>query len=231
MTSKAFVLILAFSSALPVYSQRPPQDGPPTAGVGCEDQSHALASGAYGLAVLEQVWPAAFPRSAGITIAVVFRPEISVLLHTDGTKFELWIGTANVPKNNVWNFLEDLAESCHLPPDPADAVKLLNIQWEAKELKPAQFEQLHKDFITALTDYVSTVRERSAHFMSKRSQGGGVDASIYPVVYDNSWEHLKIEEWDLPVNGKPSPIIKWVHELQSVAQLTFHRAIVGPGEF
>jgi hypothetical protein len=224
MKNSLLVLILALCWTSPLHSQRRPEHGPVKVGVSCKAQSHALESGVYGFAVLEHVWPPAFPASRGITVAVQFRPEIKAFLHTDGSKFELWVGTADVPGNNVWEFLEDLADACHLPADPADAVKLLKIRWEAKELQRVQFEQLHKDFIASLTDYVSTVRERSAYFMATTGIGGGVDAAIYPIVYDNSWEHFEIEEWDLPINGQPGPMIKWLREFQSVAEQTFPKS-------
>ena len=60
--------------------------------------------------------------------------------------------------------------------------------------------------------------------MTKGLQGGGVDAGGYHIVYDNSWEHLEIDELDLPVNGEPSPIIKWIHEFQSVVEQAGHRS-------
>jgi hypothetical protein len=44
-----------------------------------------------------------------------------------------------------------------------------------------------------------------------------VDASQYPIVYDNTLEHLEIEAWELPINGETDSMIKWVHELQDVA--------------
>jgi hypothetical protein len=150
------------------------------------------------------------------------RPETKLFLHTDGTKFEVWMGTAEVPGNNLWNFLEDLADSCRLPPDPASSVKLLNIRWKTNELQRTQFEQLHRDFATALSQYVTLVAERSSYFMKTQGHGGGVDASSYPIVYDNSWEHFTIQEWDLPVGGQTTPMIKWVHELQKFAEGQFH---------
>ncbi len=187
----------------------------------CENERNALASGAYGYSVLGHVWPPRFPVSRGITIAVQFTPEVKVFLHTDGTTFELWRGTARVRGNNVWQFLEDQAASCRLPADPAEAVKLLKIRWESKQLKRDQFEQVHEHFMTALTGYVSTVQERSAFFMARSIMGGGVDVSRYPIVYDNSWEHFEIEELDLPIRGKTTPMMEWVHEFRNLAGQSF----------
>lgn len=193
--------------------------------VNCEAQKGALRSGAYGYAVMNHIWPPAFPVSFGITIAVQLTPQMKVFLHTNGDRFELWMGTAQVPGNNVWDFLGDLADSCRLPPDPADAVKLLNIRWEVKELQQKQFEQLHKDFMAALRGYVSMVQGRSAFFMAHKLKGGGVDSGIYPIVHDNSWEHFEIDEWNLPVDGQITPMVKWVRELQRFAGASLHRSL------
>ncbi|MGA7367060.1 MAG: hypothetical protein WA424_13795 [Candidatus Sulfotelmatobacter sp.] len=216
---------IVFVLTLCGVSQLSAQSSPPKPGISCEDESHALESGVYVYAVMDHIWPAAFPVSRGITVAVQFRPEVKVFLHTDGKKFELWTGTAGVPGDNVWDFLRDLADSCRLPPDPADAVKLLKIRWEAKELQRPQFEQLHKDLMGALADYVSTVRERSAYFMTTNYMSFPIDAGAYTIVYDNTWEHFRIEEVDLPINGQTKPMIKWVHEFQNLAEQTFHRSL------
>jgi hypothetical protein len=225
MKNNLIVLAFVICGIQQLSAQQGPQPGPPKPGISCEDESHALESGVYVFAVMDHIWPPAFPVSRGITVAVQFTSEVKVFLHTDGSKLELWMGTAEVPGNNVWDFLEDVADSCHLPPDPADAVKLLKIHWESKELQRTQFEQLHTDFLAALTGYLSTVRERSAYYMATSYVGGGVDASNFSIVYDNSWEHFKILEWDLPVNGQVTPMIKWVHEFRSVAEQAFHRAL------
>ncbi len=225
MKHNVVVLALALCCMAHLSAQQGPQSGPPKPGVSCEDESHALESGVYGFAVVDHIWPPAFAVSGGITVAVQLTWEIKVFLHTNGSKFELWMGAAEVPGNNVWDFLGDLADSCLLPPDPGNAVKLLKIRWEVKELQRAQFEQLHNDFLAALTGYASQVRERSAYFMATNYASSPIDAGAYTLVYDNSWEHLRIEEVDLPINGQTRPMIKWVHELKNVAEQTFHRAI------
>ncbi|MHB8525931.1 MAG: hypothetical protein ACYDD2_07230 [Candidatus Acidiferrales bacterium] len=223
---KGVLLVVTFAvfCILPLRAQQRSGGDSAKPCANCKEQKNALASGAYGYAAMNNIWPPTFPVGAGITIAVQLKPEIKVFLHANGDRFELWVGTAQVPGNNVWDFLGDLADSCRLPPDPADAVKLLKIRWEVKDLQQKQFEQLHKDFMDALTSYVFTVQGRSAVFMAHKLQGGGVDASIYPIVYDNSWEHFKIDEWDLPVNGQTTSMIKWVHELKRFAEGSFHRS-------
>ncbi|MFZ0277105.1 MAG: hypothetical protein WA254_17140 [Candidatus Sulfotelmatobacter sp.] len=226
---KNLIFALTLCLATPLYSQRETQQSGHKAALNCEEQEHALESGVYVYAVMDHIWvpgsPPPVPVGNGITLAVQFWPEGKVFLHTKGTKFELWLGTPDVPGNNIWDFLEDAADSCKLPPDPAEAVKLLKVHWEVETLTREQFERLHGDFLAALTEYISTIRERSAYFMAKGLQGGGVDASGYRIVYDNSWEHVEIHELDLPIDGQPSPMIKWVREFQSAAEQTFHRQL------
>jgi hypothetical protein len=222
MTNRILVFSLAVSCVFPSCLHARPKQKSGQAYEICREEKNALASGAYGYAVMDHMWPSAFPVGRGITVAVQFRPEAKVLLHTDGTKFTLWMGTAQVPGNNLWEFLGDLADSCRLPPDPADAVKLLNMKWDVVDLQKKQFEQLHGEFMTALTDYVSTIRERASYFMATTRMGGGVDASVYTIVYDNSWQHIKIDEWDLPINGQITAMMKWVREFRSVAEGDFH---------
>jgi len=176
---------------------------------------------------MDQFWPPAFPTGRGITIAVGLSWGSKAFLRAqDDGKYQFWLGTAQVPTGNVVDFLGDLADSCRLPPDPADAVKLLNIHWDVKELSRSQFEQMHSTFMTALSDYFSTVRERSAYFLAKKRVGGGVDASGYVIIYNNSWEHLKIDELDLPINGQTTSMIKWVHEFQREVEQAFHGKFV-----
>lgn len=223
------VIALNLCLATNLYSQRERQPSQQSATFNCEEQRHALESGVYVYAVMDRIWPPGsappVPVSRGITVGVQFWPAGKVFLHTEGTKFELWKGSPEVPGNNIWDFLEDVADSCKLPPDPAEAVKLLKVHWDVDTLTREQFEHLHGDFLSALTEYVSTVRERSAYFLMKGVQGGGVDASGYRIVYDNSWEHVEIHELDLPIDGQRSPMIKWVREFQTTAEKTFHVAL------
>lgn len=226
------VIALTLSLATPLYSQRErPSQQKVT--FNCENQQHALESGVYVYAVMDRIWPPdslpPVPVGSGITLSVQYWPAGKVFLHTKGTKFELWLGTPGVPKGNIWDFLEDAADTCKLPPDPAEAVKLLKVHWEVDTLTREQFERLNGDFLSALTEYVSTVRERSAYFLTKGLKGGGVDASGYRIVYDNSWEHFEIHELDLPIDGQPSPMIKWVRDFQVIAEKAFHVAL-GPKE-
>jgi hypothetical protein len=40
------------------------------------------------------------------------------------------------------------------------------------------------------------------------------------------WESLKIDEWDLPINGQPTSMIKWVHQFQREVEQAFHGKFV-----
>jgi len=225
MRSQLLFLAFLVCCICPLHAQQTAQHPrPPASSTHCDDQSHALDSGVYVYSALDQIWPPDFPVSGGITIAVLVNVKSGskLFLHTDGSTFELWMGTAQVPKNNVWTFLRDVADSCRLPRDPGEAVRLLNVRWEVKAVQQAQFQHLHGEFLTSLAEYASTVRERSDYFMATGLMGFPVDASKFEVIYDNSRQHFKIDEWDLPIDGHTSPIIKWVHELQGVAEEKFH---------
>jgi hypothetical protein len=225
MKIAAFVPISVFSLALAFSSHQQQRPGPRTLESVCDDQHKGLASGAYVFAVIRQVWPPTIPRGGGISIAVVLRPAQKVILHTDGSKFQLWIGNLHVPEGSVWVFLGNLADSCSLPADPAEAVKLLQMGWESRELQKPEFDRLHTDFMKALSQYVESVQERSRYFMAAKRYGGGVDASRYLIVYDNSWQHLEIDEWNLPINGKTTSMINFVKLLKSDAEQRFGRTL------
>ena len=207
-------------SSLPI-AQRRPLEVSAAANTVCKDQSDALRSGKYAETVLGGVWPPTVPLSQGITIKVGSGNVL--FLHTDGDKFLLRTNTLGIPGQDVYSFLENLAASCKLPRDPGEAFKLLQVTWESRSLTRGEFEILHKDFITALSQYVSTVTERSARFMATRLQGLPLDASYYPIVYDNTWEHFEITAWDVPIDGQTDPMIRWVRELQDVAEHSFKR--------
>jgi len=77
MKTSPLVLALALAvllDAATVSAKRAAADSP-KACVSCEEQKNALASGAYGYAAMDHIWPPAFPVSRGITVAVQLRPE------------------------------------------------------------------------------------------------------------------------------------------------------------
>ena len=224
-TRLAIALVLSFYILLPIaLCQEKVQ--PERAYSNCVAQRDALSSGVYVGSVLDEIRPPKLPPSAlfgaGITISVQFGPETKVFLRTDAHNFEVWRGKAEVAGNNVWNFLEGVADNCQLPPDPKDAVKLLNVHWEEQRIKKDEFTRLYKNFITALRGYVYTVDQTSSYVLSEHREGGGVDQTYYTIVYESSWKHFKIDELDLPISGKQTSLIKWIHELQMTMDQMFH---------
>ncbi|HUJ31705.1 MAG TPA: hypothetical protein VLY23_10530 [Candidatus Acidoferrum sp.] len=228
MKAKLVVVALLLYAPTPLNSSQTQQAAPVRSKVNCEDVSRAIESGAYVYAAIKHLWPPSFGTGQGLSVAVEVRPAIKVILHTADGKYELWMNNVGA-SNGVWQLLEDEAAACRLPPDPANAVKLFKISWEHKELSHAQFEELHGHFMTALTGYIRSVSERSAYFMRTDIMGGGVDASYYAIVYDNSWQHLEIEDWDLPIDHQTDPMIAWVHEFVKFADSAFGRPIASPG--
>ena len=223
MNTKSFVIALLLCAATPLNSGVR-QQRTPVRNVNCEDMSHAIESGAYVYAAVKQIWPPSFGTAQGVSISVEVKPAIKVILHTADGKYELWMDSVGASKD-VWQFLEDQANACRLPPDPSNAVKLLNVSWEHRDLSQAQFEKLHEHFLAALTAYIRSVSERSSYFMRTGFQGGGVDASTSQIVYDNSWQHLEITEWNLPIEGRTTPMNKWVQEFSLFADGTFQHHI------
>jgi hypothetical protein len=225
-TMKAAFLIftLALCSTELLRSQQK-QKSIPKPEVSCEGASKALESGAYVFGALNHVWPSSFGTSQGITIAVELRPGVKLLLHTMGGKSQLWADTLGIPGSNVWQFLQRKAELCELPADPADAVKLMKVSWEDRELSQSQFDLLHRDFMKASAEYVSRVGERSSYFMATNLGAVYLDASYYPIVYDNTYEHFEIKAWNVPIDHQKDPVVEWVHELQNFAEERFHRPI------
>ncbi len=213
--------LLVLTAAAPLQPQeQQPQQPQPSRAASCGETPALHQTREYYDAVVDGIYPP-IPASRGITITI--GEEKKLALHTDGEKFQLWTDTMDVHAKNVWDFLDELDNACSLPSDPADAVKLLNINWESRDLSEAQFEQLHEDFMSALSRYVPSVEERSAYFMKTKYLGGGVDAKYYRIVYDNSWQHFEIQDWDLPIDHRIDPMIDWVHELQKTAETSFHR--------
>jgi hypothetical protein len=101
MKAVLVVVALVLSCTSPAGSRKATKAHSTKVCISCEEQRSPLASGAYVYAVMDQIWPPALPVSRGITGAILFRPEIRIFLHTDGSRFELWIDTADIPGDNV----------------------------------------------------------------------------------------------------------------------------------
>src|SRR5277367_3304245 len=105
--------LVLFSAALLQGQQQRAQTNPAAA---CGDQSVGLPDFYYE-AVLERIRPPVRHWLISITMG----GESKLVLWTDGNKFELWKDMPDIPEKNIDRFLLDLDQSCHLPPDPADA--------------------------------------------------------------------------------------------------------------
>jgi len=156
-------------------------------------------------------------------IRIVVGAGMGLVLRTDGEKFELWTDTPEIPQNDIAEFLLNLDQSCRLPADPADAVALLKVKWERKEISSAQFAQLHNSFTQALSEYVSKIQGRYGSLIATRLSASYVDAGQYSIVYDNAYEHIESKAWDVPEHGIVNPMVKWVYELHKLAEDSFHR--------
>ena len=83
---------------------------------------------------------------------------------------------------------------------------------------------MHGDFLVALSEYVSNTKERSKWMMETRLSGIYLDAWSFSIVYDNHTQHIQLVAWDVAEeNNKLDPIANWGHELQKLAEESFHR--------
>jgi hypothetical protein len=154
-------------------------------------------SDSYEAAVLSLIEP---PNWKNNLIRIMVGNQIKIGLWTDGEKFKLWAGSPDIPQKNIYEFLEDLDEACHLLPDPRHAVDLIKFKWESKDLTAAQFAQLHRDFTKGLSQYGSTIQGRYAGMLATRTWVIHLDAIQYSVIYDNSFEHVELRVWeDIPL--------------------------------
>lgn len=183
----------------------------------CGDRSKGVPDFYYN-AVLGELTPPGWGKSL---IRINVGAETKLDLWTNGEKFLLW---TNVNPKSIGDFLNGLDQSCQLPPDPAEAVALMKIQWESKEISSEQFADLHSSFTDALVQYASKVQKRYGSLIGKHLSTIHLDAEGYSIVYDNSHEHVALFAWnendDYPLN----PLIVWVHELQKLAEQSFHRS-------
>lgn len=212
------IIVLGLCPGLVLGGQRQAQSKA-NPGSPCGKQSKGV-SDFYYQAVLERIEPPSWGRPL---IKIVVGGEIKLGLWTDGEKFELLTNMPPTPRKSVGEFLGDLDDSCRLPPDPADAVALMNLKWESKELSADQFAQLRRDFTSALAQYAAKMQDRYGSMISTRSYVIHLDSEGYLIVYDNSHDHLNLEAWNENEDHPVSPMIDWVHKLQELAQDSFHQ--------
>lgn len=177
--------------------------------------SHGVLTNCYYQAVLEAIRPPGWQESR---VTISFGDEFKYILRTNGKRFVLLKGS---PAGDIYKQLQSLDLSRRLPPDPGKAVDLVSYTWKTTELSAAEFNRLHQDFTSALTQYVSAIQTRYAKVLEK----GGVlhlHTPQYLVVYDNrGFEHVSVEAWDDTQDpAKASRIIAWVHTVQNLAGKT-----------
>jgi len=149
--------------------------------------------------------------------------EIKLVLWTDGDKFSLSTNVLDIPAKNIGAFLLDLDHACKLPPDPRDALALINFRWEDKEMSAAQFAKFHDGLFSAAAQYISKARDRYPILLSERLISFPVDVWQYRIIYENSYEHIELDPYDISEDGKVDPIVLWVHDLKDFASASFHR--------
>jgi hypothetical protein len=182
----------------------------------CGDESSGLPDFYYE-SVLTFIKP---PEWEHGVIKVLVGGETKLGLWTDGKTFKLW---TNKSEKKMHDVLFGLDESCKLPSDPKDAYKLLNINWESKELSASQFARLHREFSAALTKYNDKIQLRYSSIMAAHSTVLFLDATSYSVVYDNGYEHVQVLA--TKQEGYLDPMIAWVSRLRKLGENSFHRSI------
>jgi hypothetical protein len=217
-----FAAAIVLVSAASLQAQQPRVQSKP--GVVCSDKDRRMGrQDLYYFEVLRQIEP---PDWKDSLISITVGGEKKLVLWTDGKKFSLLTDTPETTRKNIYDFFLDLDHSCRLPSDPAKAVGLIKIKWESKDLSSAQFADLHRTFTNALLQYVSNIQDRYTSMIETQLSPLYLDAVRYTVVYDNHYAHSEVDAWDVPENGKPNPMVNWVHELKKLGEDSFHRSFV-----
>ena len=177
----------------------------------------------YDQAVLDAIKPPVEQGKRQLITIMVGR-EKPIVLQSDGEKFAIRTATPQITQKNIYAFLDDLNDSCRLPADPDDAIKLIPVKWESEDLTADEFGRLHSDFSKALLQYVSNIADKYRSIIASRMTLIFLDSTCYSIAYDNQNNaDLKIEvcEGDKP----PNPMVEWVHGLHVFAESKFHRPI------
>jgi hypothetical protein len=196
----AFVLVL---SSL-VYGQEEAKPGAVCTGKHNENLTYM-----YALDVMQQLQP---PGDSLILVSVSADSESKLVLRISQppTAYELWRG---VPEENLYNLLLRLQDSCLLPPNPYEAVKLVRIKWQRLVLPRDSFQTMYNDFSLALAQYSSAVATRPATI-----RGGRVvlHSAEYRVAYESSgFEQFELRAFDDTEDpSKMNPIVRWARGLQ-----------------
>lgn len=181
----------------------------------CQVQGGGHTEDWYYQAVWDRIWPPDKPQSLiVIKLSDYFDTKI-VLRKRDKATFELLRLSSS---ESIFSILNDLDQSCRLPSSPTDAVKLLQVRWKKIEISHAQFEKLHREFTTSLSDYVLDIRRRY-----------GSDERIiifhgkeYDISYDNDgYEHIEVVVNDgSDRSGSAFPLSNWAREVLALSEKT-----------
>ncbi len=206
----AFFLLVP-SSVAPKHAegQAPPDQG-------CEHRNPRVPY-FYVEATREMIEPPEW-RHSSIRIGVDMNTKVD--LWTNGGKFKLW--SATVTLQDVEKFLVDLDRSCRLPEDPKDAAALFGAKWESLDLSASQFAGIHERLTAALSQYVSSAQKR----YDGLTRIIYVDGYYFPVIYDNSYEHMEFQVWNDP-DGDRS-MLEWLDEVETLAEANFHHPFPHP---
>jgi hypothetical protein len=201
----------------PLPAQEPAQTNPGTV---CGDRSKGLPDFYYE-DVIAHIEPPDWKKSL---IKIILGQNNRLALWSEGKTFTLWRGTPEITQKSIGNFLLDLDQSCRLPAAPAAAAALIKVKWESSDLSSPLFEKLHRDFTEALSHYVAKTQDRYDGLIATRLRVVHLDAEGYSVVYDNSYEHLELEVWNM--NDEPiNSMLSWVQQLQRLAEGKFKRPV------
>jgi len=210
------VVALVLSVIGILTAQEPTRTNPGTV---CGDRSKGLPD-FYREAVLARMDPPDWKKSL---IRINVGQEKKLALWSDDKNFRLWTNTPEITQKSIGEFLLDLDQSCRLPGDPAEAAALIKVKWESSELSSPQFARIHRDFTEAVSHYVVKIQDRYGAMIATRLLVVHLDSEAYSIAYDNSYEHLELEVWNM--NDQPvNPVLSWVHQLQRLAEERFKRS-------
>jgi hypothetical protein len=211
--------MLALVVAAPMRAQqKQPRTNP---GTNCGDGSPLRNDNNFNEFYLRAVYDYFEPPDwSPAQIMITVSGEGTLKLWTNGKRFKLW--TYTTMPHNINKYLDDLSDSCRLPGNPSEAARLIKVKWESADLSSEQFAQIHQNLTNALSQYVSSAQQR----YSAPEGHIYLDATSYRVEYDNTYGHVDFEVMEDPERFKP--VLDWIHQLQKLAEASFHRPFGSP---
>jgi len=208
-------IIIVATSAM-AYSQRDPSRRNP--GTRCDGESTFRNDDDYGPYYLSAVYDYFNPPDWGkAQIRIAVRGATELRLWTDGERFQIW--TYTTTPRNINKYMDDLSDACRLPANPSDAARLIKIKTERADLSATQFAKIHKDLILATSQYASSAQQRYGTIEGHMY----LDASVYRVIYDNTYEQIEVKVIEDPKEYKL--MLDWVREIQQLAENSFHHPL------